>query len=240
MKKNSKFGHTRKLDVSQNPLKKFIDNYQGPMSTKWDNYFDVYHRHFSVFRNTAPVIVEFGVKDGGSLFMWRDYFGKDSRICGVDINPSCKQLEKDGFEIFVGDQANKDFLQLVKSAVGPIDVLIDDGGHTMEQQINTFEELYGLVKCPGIYLVEDVHTSYWRRRYGGGLRRRGTFIEHTKKLIDQMNAWHISSKANLVHIGKDVKVDSFTRSTYSMTYYQSMVVFEKRQVEKQILSRAGK
>ena len=62
-------------------------------------------------------------------------------------------------------------------------ILIDDGGHTMEQQIVTFEELYDHINDGGIYLCEDVHTSYLEK-FGGGYQKEGTFIEYSKKIID--------------------------------------------------------
>ena len=69
--------------------------------------------------------------------MWREFFGKDARIIGVDNNPNAKKLEEHGFEIHIGDQGSSDFWQRVFKSVGSIDVLIDDGGHTNEQQIVT-------------------------------------------------------------------------------------------------------
>jgi hypothetical protein len=67
--------------------------------------------------------------------------------------------------------------------------LIDDGGHTMKQQINTFEEFFTSIAENGVYLCEDVHTSYWSK-YGGGYKKSGTFIEYSKNFIDYINAWH--------------------------------------------------
>ena len=64
---------------------------------------------------------------------------------------------------------------------------IDDGGHTMGQQIATFEEMYPKVNENGVFLIEDLHTSYWQS-YGGGYRKPGTFMEYAKALTDQLNA----------------------------------------------------
>jgi len=53
--------------------------------------------------------VEIGVANGGSLFMWRSFFGKKARIIGIDFNPTAKKWEKYGFEIFIGNQAHSIF-----------------------------------------------------------------------------------------------------------------------------------
>ena len=45
-------------------------------------------------------------------------------------------------KIFVGSQSDRNFLRKIKSEIPKVDILIDDGGHTMEQQIVTFEEMY--------------------------------------------------------------------------------------------------
>ena len=96
----------------------------------------------------------------------------------------------DQIKIFVGDQANRGFLRELREEIGHIDIVIDDGGHTMIQQITTFEELFPFISETGIYLVEDLHTSYWKE-YGGGYLRNGSFIEYIRKIIDGIiNSWH--------------------------------------------------
>ena len=63
---------------------------------KWDHYFDIYNRHFARFRNTAATHIEIGVYSGGSLEMWRDYFGPTATIIGVDIQASVRAYEAPG------------------------------------------------------------------------------------------------------------------------------------------------
>ena len=125
-----------------NDLERLFHEHQGRLMQKWAHYFGVYDEHVSRFRGTDVTIVEFGVNHGGSLQLWRKYFGPKARIYGVDINPHCKSLEEDGVEIFIGDQADRGFLRSIAQRVPRIDILIDDGGHTMAQQIATFEELF--------------------------------------------------------------------------------------------------
>lgn len=163
--------------------------------------------------------MEIGVYHGGSLQMWKDYFGSEAQIVGIDINPKCKGFEEDQIKVYIGSQSDRSFLKDLKKQIPKVDILIDDGGHTMRQQKVTFQELFDHVKEDGVYLCEDTHTSYWMR-YGGGLKREGTFIEFAKGFIDQLHAHH-SEQGHF-------KVNSFTNEADSVHYYDSVVVVEKR------------
>ena len=101
-------------------------------STKHTTYFDIYDDLLSKYRGGKITFVEIGVLGGGSLFMWRDFFGKEARIIGIDLNPSAKKWEKDGFEIFIGSQSDTNFWNNFTSQVKVIDIVLDDGGHTYE------------------------------------------------------------------------------------------------------------
>lgn len=207
-----------------NPLEDYFrGNDDRRLIHKWHHYFDIYHHHFERFRDRPVTIVEFGVFHGGSLQMWRDYFGPQARIYGVDINPNCAMLAEPGIEILIGDQSDRTFLKEVAEKVGPIDVLIDDGGHYMDQQLATFQEMWPAIKKDGILLVEDLHSNYMSY-YGGGYQREGTFIEFAKALIDQVHAWYSQDTDQL-------SVDEYTRSIRSMHVYDSIIVFDKGRVK---------
>lgn len=214
-----------------NDLTRFFEAHTGGLIHKWDHYFEVYDRHFARFRGRAVHVVEFGVAHGGSLQMWKDYFGPDAHIYGVDVNPACKALEEDRVRIFIGDQEDRAFLRRLADALPRIDILIDDGGHTMRQQLATFEELFPHVDPQGVYVCEDLHTSYWPD-WGGGYRRPGTFVEHAKGLVDRLHAWHSVDR-------KRLDVDAFTRSVHGVHFYDSVVVIEKRPVEAPTASVRG-
>jgi hypothetical protein len=215
-----------------NDLERFFrQNTDGRLIDKWIPYFEVYDRHFSRFRGTPVNVLEFGVSQGGSLQMWRHYFGPQAQLFGVDINPNCRQFEEPGIKIFIGDQENREFLRSLATTLPQIDILIDDGGHTMKQQIHTFEELFPTLAPNGVYLAEDLHTSYWRR-WGGGYRRRGTFVEYSKHFIDDLNAWHS-------HEPQRLPISKFTQSAHSVHYYDSIVVIERRPMSPPARERIG-
>jgi len=216
---------------TMNDLEKYFNENTGRVIHKWPHYFEAYDRHLSRFRGTDVHLVEFGVSHGGSLQMWKNYFGPRAKIFGVDINPHCQQLAEEQVEIFIGDQGDRKFLKSLAAKIPRIDVLIDDGGHTMEQQINTYEELFGHIEPQGVYICEDIHTSYWPD-WNGGYRRPGTFIEYSKAFIDHIHAWHSAEPAQF-------NVTKFTESVHSLHYYDSMLVVEKRPIVKPFPVKKG-
>ena len=144
-------------NASSNPLQDFFDAREtGNGIWKWEHYFDIYHHHFKRFIGKDVNIVEIGVYSGGSLEMWRDYFGEKCKIHGVDIVDACKCYENDFTDIHIGDQADATFWDSFKKEVPYIDILIDDGGHLAEQQIVTFEETFPYIRPGGIFFCEDI------------------------------------------------------------------------------------
>lgn len=214
-----------------NDLEKYFHENKERKIHKWKHYFEIYDRHFARYRGTDVHIVEFGVNYGGSLQMWKTYFGPKAKIYGIDINPHCKEVEEDQIEVIIGDQEDRAFLKELKNRIPKIDILLDDGGHTMKQQINTFEVLFPHIDKNGIYLCEDIHTSY-RKHYGGGYRKRGTFVEYSKNFIDYINAWHSKQPRRLA-------VSEFTKSVFSLHYYDSILVIEKRPIDEPYSLESG-
>lgn len=202
----------------------FIEN-RDRGTNKILSYFDLYERHFSKFRGKDINILEIGVQNGGDLKMWEYYFTKDNpnvkvNIYGIDINEKAKEVEGGRIKIFIGSQSDRAFLKKVKSEIPKIDILIDDGGHEMEQQIVTFEEFYDHIKDNGIYWCEDICTSYWAS-HNGGYKKPTSYIEYTKKLIDYLNAYNAT-------ISDELEVSDFTNTTYGIHYYENIVVIEKK------------
>ena len=152
-------------------------------SIKHSSYFQVYTDLFHKFKGISKAknritFVEIGVLDGGSLFMWRDFFGKKARIIGIDLNPRAKSLEKEGFEIYIGNQSDSKFWEKFFRAVGPVDIVLDDGGHTYKQQICTAYNCIPNIKDNGLLVIEDTHTSYFE---DFGYPSKYTFTEWAKK-----------------------------------------------------------
>lgn len=149
----------------------------------------IYERYLGSRRRDAVTLLEIGVWRGASLRMWRDYFPLGG-IFGIDVNPDAASQAGPRIEIFVGDQADEELLARVVAQTGPLDVVIDDGSHRVEQQMPTLAFLWPHVKPGGIYVVEDTHTSYLES-YGMGWRRPGSTISELTGYVDDLHGdWH--------------------------------------------------
>ena len=145
------------------------------------HFLGVYEKWFGALRLNKLEVLEIGIHHGGSLRMWEEYF-PNSQITGVDIEKHCKKHENGRIKVFIGDQADRNFL----STLGKFDIIIDDGGHTMDQQKNSFNVLWGHLNPGGIYVIEDLETSYWPK-FEGAYRNKHTMIEMLKGFVDNVN-----------------------------------------------------
>lgn len=180
-------------------------------SFKNTTYFDVYDTLFAKYVGQPITFVEVGVLNGGSLFMWRNFFGPKARIIGIDLNPSAKKWETEGFEIFIGDQADPAFWADFNVQVGPVDILLDDGGHTYTQQIVTTECVLDTIADGGLLVVEDVHTSYM----GGFGKQQFSFVNYVSVWIHKINS----------RFGRNSRYQN-DRRVWSVEVFDSIVAFK--------------
>ncbi len=185
-------------------------------SRKHDNYFEFYDRHFKSIRDRTLNILEIGVQYGGSVEMWKKYF-HNSLITGIDIDPMCKIHASKRVLIWIGDQTDRAFLSQFKN----YDIIIDDGGHTMNQQQTSFECLFPLLNPGGIYVIEDLHTSYWTEF----LDKTPTTMEYLASLTHSLNS--AASKSGRAE-GKPA-IES--KEISEMHFYPSMCFIYKQMKE---------
>lgn len=193
-------------------------NNKGRPIHKMAHYVAAYERHFGQFVGRPMSFLEIGAGDGGSSQMWKRWFGPLAQIVTIDINSYCKKFEDEQVFVRIGDPGDPIFLQQLIDEFGIFDAVIDDGSHQMDQVLSTISYLYPRISPNGVYMVEDVHTAYWDD-YGGGLNRPDTIVSFFKDAVDRLNADHVRD-GNLV-------ADGFTRSTFSISAYDSILVFEK-------------
>jgi hypothetical protein len=208
------------LTDSSNPLRAYFNSHKtGRGIWKWTHYFEIYHRHFGKFIGREVHVVEVGVFSGGSLDMWKAYFGPRCHVYGIDIEPACKTYEDERTRIFVGNQADRAFWKDFRKQVRSVDILIDDGGHLPEQQIATLEEMLPHLRAGGVYLCEDVHSLH------------NPFAAYVGGLVDSINA---------VRKEEGVPTD-FQREIHSVHLYPYVAVIEKceRPKEELIAPRHG-
>lgn len=205
---------------SSNPLQLYFDSHtEGRGIWKWKHYFEIYHRHFQKFIGQEVHILEIGVYSGGSLDMWKSYFGPKSRIYGVDIEEACKEYEDESVKIFVGDQSDRNFWKLFKEEVPAIDIIIDDGGHETHQQIVTLEEMLPHLRPGGVYLCEDVGGSFNRfASYISGFTWNLNALNEAKADTDENGRFRFTSIPT-----------QFQASVHSVHLYPFVTVIEKNE-----------
>jgi hypothetical protein len=157
-------------------------------------YTDHYTTHLSRFKRKRIKLLEIGIggfkdpKAGGeSLRMWKKYFSK-GQIFGLDIIDKSTH-EENRIKIFQGSQVDMNFLKKVTDETGELDIIIDDGSHINEHVIETFKFLFPILKDGGVYVVEDVQTSYFEE-FGGdsdNLKNPKTMMNFFKGLTDSLN-----------------------------------------------------
>tara|TARA_B100000700_G_C14837485_1_gene757535 strand:+ start:176 stop:847 length:672 start_codon:yes stop_codon:yes gene_type:complete len=212
-----------------NDLKKYFQNNKKNDLHKWMHYFDIYDENFSKYRNKNITILEIGVFKGGSLSMWQKYFGPKVKIIGIDINEYCKRFEQENIKIYIGDQSNINFLDNVLADIDKPDIIIDDGGHSSNQQITSFNYLYEHLNYGGTYLVEDTHTSYASSKKFHDRLDKLTFVEYAKVLSDELNDWYrINSYKIYREPVNKANVSYWAKNIYKISFYNSIIAFEKR------------
>ena len=119
---------------------------EGTVVHKWHHYLPIYEKYFSPYRDVAPKFLEIGVSKGGSLALWRKYFGSKATIFGIDRDLACQALDGESGQVRIGSQDDPDFLKNVVSEMGGVDIILDDGSHISKHIRASLEILFPLEK----------------------------------------------------------------------------------------------
>ena len=162
--------------------------HRGEGVDKWHHYLPLYERYLGPWRGRPLRFLEIGVFKGGSLEMWRKYFGPEAVIYGIDIDPTCARFDGRDGQVRIGSQDDRAFLGRVIDEMGGVDVVLDDGSHVMAHLRATLAALFPRLSQGGTYIVEDLHTAYWPQ-YGGGTGPEN-FYSTVRAMIDDMHHWY--------------------------------------------------
>jgi hypothetical protein len=223
------FGGRRAGQPSTGDFEELFWRKQGSAVYKWHHYFPIYERHFAPFRGKPIKFLEIGVAKGGSLEIWRDYFGPESTIFGIDILPECIKFNGVAGQVRIGSQDDENFLNEVVAEMGGIDLVLDDGSHDSHHIRKTFKTLIPKLSNGGVYMIEDLHAAYWSS-FSGGYKKSSSFIEDVKIMIDDLHHWYHPH---------GVKIEEAKDIITSMSIYDSIVVFEKNPVNRPVFSWSG-
>lgn len=205
-------------------------------SSNWHNYTEVYALYFAPIRKRPLKFLEIGIYKGAGVRLWENYF-ENAELHFIDITFDHAEYFSTRSHYHLADQAKPSDLQRVIDVVGGnFDIIIDDGGHTMEQQLVSFKELFPYLNSGGLYIIEDLHTSYWSEYGGGGTLSHpkageGTTIDFLKNLIDDLNfvgarTLAANHRSNLEAIRGELT--NLREEIFSMHFYDSLCVIIKR------------
>ncbi len=206
--------------MSNNPLfSYFTANKTGMAADKWVHYFPIYERHLAAYRGRACRVLEIGVSRGGGLKLLSHFLGSEAYVVGMDIETGTQRAVGSAYTVEIGDQADPEFLRGVAERRGPFDVVIDDGGHTMKQQVTSVQTLFPLLAEGGTYIVEDCHTSYWPE-YSDQTPGEPTFLDWLKARVDDLHAYHFSTSRDLL--------EPWQTDLAGLHVYDSIAVLDKK------------
>lgn len=207
------------------PIEELFWDGDGPSVHKFLHYLPLYDRYFGPLRGGLapgrPIrFLEIGVFGGGSLWMWRRFFGSDAVIVGVDVDPGCAALDGRDARVRIGSQDDPAFLAAVVEEMGGLDVVLDDGSHEARHVRASLNALFPRLSEGGLYVIEDLCAAYWPH-YGGGHGRPDGLMADLKAMIDDMHHWYHD---------RGEAVAATAGALAGLHLHDSMAVLEKRRV----------
>jgi lipopolysaccharide biosynthesis protein len=208
---------------------------QGKVSDKWSSYLDQYERLFNPLRDRTISLFEIGIQNGGSLEILSKYFPRAKVFVGCDIDQKCSKLiyQDPRINLVIGDANQKKIQKEVIQKGGPFDVVIDDGSHRSGDIIKSFVNYFPHLVDNGMYVIEDLHCSYWED-FEGGLFAPYSSMMFFKQLTDLINYehWGVSKDFTEILEGFSVQYDlkfkqDVLKKIESIEFLNSMCVIRK-------------
>ncbi|SEG45265.1 class I SAM-dependent methyltransferase [Billgrantia desiderata] len=214
----------------------YLHKKEGKISDKWRSYLKIYNKLLSSYRKSNITLFEIGIQNGGSLEIWQDYFPNAKKIVGCDINEKCSELVYKGenIEVVTGDAKNANTYDKIVSISNSFDIVFDDGSHDSVDCIKNFVKYFPHVKREGVFIVEDVHCSYWKE-FSGGLYHPFSTMSFFKDLLDVLNFEHwgveLDIKEYLEKYNDAIEDENFYQSLFdiqSIEFFNSVIAIKKR------------
>jgi hypothetical protein len=219
-------------------LTKLYKEHRGKVSDKWSIYLAEYEEKFNSYVDHNLKLLEIGIQNGGSLEIYSKYFHNAQKILGCDINEKCRDLfyDEPNIEVIVGDANSYDtFKKITENS--KFDIIIDDGSHTSSDIIKTFCLYFNELNDGGIFIIEDLHCSYWRK-FSGGLFFPLSSINFFKRLVDVLNFEHWGIEKNrdwllrLFSLNYDLDIKALQiEKIHSIEFVNSLCFIKKKQSE---------
>ncbi len=186
-----------------------------------------YLRHYEQILNQSKiptrVLLEVGVFNGWSLRMWQKFY-PDAKIIALDIDPNCLQYSNGNAQVEVCDQSDVEQLTNIARKHGPFDVVIDDGSHIWSHQILTFETIFPYVSPGGIFILEDIDTSFGKHISNYSQNSTLSAAQYITKIANYI----LASTAIDLTSEPDLRVRSFVHMIDSITFIRRSVLIRRK------------
>ena len=210
-------------------------NNQGKVSDKWSSYLHHYDRLFLTFKDQELKFLEIGIENGGSLEIMGKYFSNAKVLVGCDININCSKLsfEDKRIKLVIGDVNETQIFEKITKIGSPFNIIIDDGSHKSSDVIKSFVKYFSNLADEGLYIIEDLHCSYWRE-YEGGLFYPYSSIQFFKYILDIINHEHWGINKTNTDILEDFSLKygvkfstTIVEKIESIQFFNSLCVIKK-------------
>jgi O-antigen biosynthesis protein len=224
-------------------LRSIYDEHSGKVSDKWRLYLEAYNEAFAPLRQKPIRMFEIGIQNGGSLEIWPRFFEQGTFFVGCDIDPSCAQLSyaDPRVRLVIGDANDPVVAQRVLAIAPEYDLVIEDGSHTSIDIVRSFATYFPHVAEDGLFVVEDMHCSYWMQ-FGGGLHHPYSSVGFFKHLVDVINHEHWGVPAARLELLAGFRsvyglqlTEELLEQVHSVTFLNSLCFVRKRRADLNVL-----
>jgi hypothetical protein len=196
-----------------------------------------YHRFYPwflrEFRGRPIRLLEIGIDQLGSVNLWRTYFKAGLELHGIDRDK--KTFEDSSVHLHKVDQSKlAELKRFVESTKDGFDVIVDDGSHIPEHQLQTLESLWPILSPGGVYILEDIETSFWGKSelYGylfDARRSTQNVVGQLLPAVDAVNAEFLSHKAR--HRLATHRLGAVLMDIEMISFGQNCIVLLKKDAE---------
>jgi Methyltransferase domain len=228
------------LNATDNNLDAIALKYNTDKSSIWHNYTPIYEKYFKDLKEQPINVLEIGFFQGSSARTLEEYFPHAS-LHFIDIDPQVFESFGKNLSIrsslHIVDQGDKEALSKWTQNIGKeFSIIIDDGSHRVDHQIQSFEILFPFLKSEGIYIIEDLHTAYWTGYGGGGnyenpkagLNSSITFLQDLVHDVNYIGARTSCADFNKAPIEFIKSLNYYQRHIKSIHFYDSICIIIKR------------
>lgn len=188
-------------------------------SSEHHDYCKIYDQYLFWHRDKQINFLEIGYggytnpnEGGESARVWLDFF-TNATINIVELHEKYNVPER--VNMLYGSQDDPKVFESLNN----LDLVIDDGSHISHLTISSFEIVWPKLKSGGLYIIEDLHSSYTFPYYidaNPNPNEGRTIMNYLKRLADEINADFLDDQYK------------FGLGIEYMHFYKDLVIIKKK------------